>query len=280
MAIPNQLTGIKDYFLDWHKKNYAALHNPISNEVTTQSPKNSQAVTSEAVYTALNNKFDEVTTCTVQQCNTTPAPTGSLQSTLDDFNTRINNVSGSIKTVSTGTLTKIVDNPQSYGDPDTRGFIWPPFDNNAHDGFMTPRDKMDLYYATTWFEKTGSQLGTNTTISNHLQLWVNVGLRLVYCSFEYVNCPWLKNAYNNSTKKEYHGFPYVQQTELFYKIRPKQNIWAPTNIDGLRIGVTKGGDFYIRSDNYIKVDISINGSLMWYYGDDKPSLKVETGGYD
>lgn len=280
MAITDQLITVKDYFLNWHKDNYTTLHSAISNEVTNTQPKKEQAVTSGAVYTALNEKFDNVTTCTVKQCNTASAPTGSLQSTLDDFNNRIDNITNNTQPASTGTLVSVVNNPQTYRDTDSRGFVWPSFDNTAKSGLMTPNDKMDLYYATTWFEKTGSQIGTNTAITNHLTIWVNLGLRLVYCYFQYSNCPWLKNAYNNSTSKEYHGTPFVQNTELFYQIRPIAFTWAPTNTNGIRIGVTPNGDFYVRSDEYIKSTVTLNGSLMWFYRDGKPSEKINTGGND
>lgn len=279
MAITDQLTTVKDYFLNWHRDNYAALHNSISNEVTNTQPKKDQAVTSGAVYTALNNKFNEVTTCTVKQCNNNSPPLGSLQLTLDDFDTRINNVTSTIQTASNGTLTQVLDN-STYYDPDERGFIFPDFDNEAHQGFMTPKDKLDLYYATSWFERSGRELGTNTTISNHLTAYINLGLRLVYCYFEYKNCPWLKNAYNNNTSKEYYEKPFINTNELFYYIRPKRTIWAPTNANNIRIGITSSGVFYVRSDEYIKDTRTINGSLFWFYGDGKPSTKINAGGND
>lgn len=291
MAITDTLTGVKEYFINWHKDNYSVLHDPISNEVTNLSPKKDQAVTSEAVYTAINNKFNETNTCTVKQCNTKPAPSGSLQLTLDDFDSRIANIAENIQPATPTyddcyeMMNAIQANPAQYRDTDNRGFLWPNLDNwpsgtPFKSGLMTPEDKINLYYATSWAsDLTGTDLGSLNEITKNLTVYVNFGLRIVFCNFTYVNCPLLKKAYNNNTdsnkKREHHQPIATSNNHFFYQIRPIKPVWAETNYPHIRIGITESGEFYIRSTEYITKDVTIKGSFMWFYRDGKPSTKLQ-----
>ena len=290
MAITDTLTGVTEYFINWHKDNYSVLHDPISNEVTNQAPKKEQAVTSEAVYNAINNKFNETNTCNVKQCNTKPAPSGSLQLTLDNFDSRITNIADNIRYASptyedcTEMTYAILNNPSQYVDTDGRGIMWPSFDQWPQGtpfqaGLMSPEDKMNLHYVTSWTEVlTGAQLGQQNAVTNKLEIYISFGLRLVFCHFLYEDCPWLKNSYNNNTdtnkKREYHRPVVTNDNAFFHYIRPIHTIWAETNYPNVKIGITSGGEFYVRSTEYVTKNIKIEGSFMWYYRDGKPSLKL------
>lgn len=263
MGIEETLTGIKTYFLNWHRDNYNTLHPSISNQVTDQLPDKERAVTSGAVY----NCAKGIKTDLNSYKNT-------VNGQISNLDTKINNVESNIKTASYGTLPHILSEYETYHDSDSRGYNWPDLPSNARNGFMTAKEKMDLYYYGRWFEITGKQIASEIKTTKHMTMWVNLGLRLVYFNFSYKNCPWLKKAYKDFGYKEWYTYPAESTNQVWLSVRPISHVWAPTNNPNIVIGVTADGGFYIRSRNVVKKNTTIHGSLMWYYRDSVPSVKV------
>ena len=266
MAITDTLSNIKDFFFSWHKERYADIHTKETNKVDNDLTKRDYLTTNGAVYDALT-----------QQAS-------SFQSTLDDYNNRINAINSRVDSVgdnikvakSWSNYPNVLEEYDTYWDDDTRGFNWPDLDSDAHNGFITPKEKANLYYSTKWYEITGKAIGGETGVTKHMTMWVNLGLRLVYFNFTYKNCPWLKREYANDKSKYWFSYPYSTNNEVFYQVRPIKSIYAPTSYHNVYMSVRSNGQFFLYSTEPITKNIDIVGSLMWFYRDSAVSNKIGT----
>ena len=59
--------------------------------------------------------------------------------------------------------------------------------------------------------------------------------------------------------KNYKGSIFCDQ------VAPIHTIWAPTNHVGIQMGMGKDGILHFRSDSKITKDITLAGSLFWFY---------------
>ena len=261
-GITGTLQDIKDYFKDWHTNNYEILHKK-TDQLTDQEPIGLQPIQSNTVY----KKFQSLTANDIKDATRGAPNNQSVQTTLDSFDSRINNVNNKLRVASYGTLPDVVGNAQRYYDPDGRGFNFPALSGD-YDGFITAKEKADIYYYGKWYELTGTQAGFDKKHRDHITMWVNIGLRLVYFHFGYTNCPWLKNS------TEYMAVPFTDKESVGWNTVPIHHIWAPTNANNIRMGMTKDGEFYLRSNTTISGTRSINGSMMWFYRDGPVSSKI------
>lgn len=257
MAITDVLAEIKNYFFNWHTNNYVTLHTKETNQVTNQAPDKDYLVHSGAIKAA----DDAIRT------DFTNADT-NLQNQITSNKNNINTINGKLRTASYGTMPDVVEQSRKYYDSDTIGFNFPGLTSAAHDGFLTPKEKLDIYYFGKWYELTGAAAGFDSKHASHVTVWVNIGLRLVYFYFSYKDCPWLKN------ETEYFTVPLTDKNDPMWQILPVRSVWAPTNVDNVRMGWTNNGEFYLRSDTKITNKKSIYASMMWFYRDGPPSSKV------
>lgn len=265
MAITDVLGAIKDHFINWHTEKYTELHTKETNLITNQSPEKDYLVYSSAVKAANDAMTQEYTNADT-----------NLQNQITTNANSINTINGKLQTASYGNMPDVVAQSRTYWDNKDngsnisgRGFNFPSLPLDAHNGFLTSGEKLDIHYFGKWYELSGKEAGFDSKHRDYFRVWINIGLRLVFLSFQHAKCPWLKN------KTEYMAVPFTDQADPMWQVLPVRNVWAPTNGNLIRMGFTPAGEFYLRSTQKVTVNTtSINGTLMWFYRDGPPSSKI------
>ena len=128
---------------------------------------------------------------------------------------------------------------------------------------MRWQDKAQLIQLGIWYEKTRSD---NKSIGEHMTLWINPAIRICYLKFSYKNFKVSKwdNIYADSAEWDWYSSSSEHLLDVCAPIHP---IWAPTNHPHINIGIDTTARFYIRSSEKITKDLTISGSLFWFYRD-------------
>ena len=262
MAITDVLETIKDYFLNWHTNKYTELHTKETNQVTNTAPEKDYLVHSGAVKLADDTIRNDFTYADTQLQN-------------------------SINNITNNELPKKVNNNQyakaspingiKYADPDVRGLDPEPL-TTAQNGLMTWRDKAELQALGRWYEcvhpdnKTQTFQKTFKSINKHSVIWVNPALRIVYYRY---SCKTFKKGWWYGEKQIDHYMATASDMtnegdnykgSIFWdQVAPIHTIWAPTNHVGIQMGMGKDGILHFRSASKITKDITLAGSLFWFY---------------
>ena len=271
MAITNTLTAIKDYFIDWHTQNYRILHETPLNAISDNAADDNKLVTNKAVRDKVNNATMDVANAKIS----VGGRTKTVQTTLNDFDSRLGDIEqNTVRKTDLAYYSEPLNDIYNSYDTDYRGFKLTLRDKTkCKNGLLTWQEKMNLKYMGEWKQFDGSEIGSNKTTG--MRLYINPGLRLVFFHFGYTNCPYLYKEYKASQSKNYSHAPANSSDELFYLVRPITNIWGATNWADITMGVENNGDFHLRSKNPVTDKITIGGSLMWFYGDDTVSSKID-----
>lgn len=236
MAITDTLDSIKDFFLKWHKEDYTKLHEKKTTQVTNEIPDKDLSVTSGAVYDALNNKFNSITTCTVKQCND---DTKTLQTTLDDFDSRLKNKvdktqysKADISFWNAGSGTPYVTQIQA---------------TNTQDGLMTWKEKIFLQELGTWHT-------INTGLPPYCSMEVNIALGLVHLHMYAKNITKFKNS--TVWEHESDGGQALQQ------FTPYGHVKTPCSHGYLTI--KPSGGFEVKVDKKYEKTVIV-ADVIWKY---------------